>query len=222
MFGTSRVFFLGRQAVGRNIQPAKAVSIVRKPRVAIAMRIDRSRSPIRHWYENKVTRLRQCLEFPRISRIVIPAPFRHSGEGRNPEGRGECSAVEDFARRGACPPLGRRRGLAESRVANFPYQTTTPAFHTLVCRHLPASAIGTKRIPGPDPGCPGPLRLAPGIVIPVPFRHSGEGRNPEGWGNVVRSKTTRGEGLVPRWGRAGGLAKSAATFIRPHPPGSQP
>ena len=29
-------------------------------------------------------------------------------------------------------------------------------------------------------------------------------------------------GLVPRWGRAGGLAKSAATFIRPHPPGSQP
>ena len=39
----------------------------------------------------------------------------------------------------------------------------------------------------------------------LPDRHSGEGRNPEGWGegNVVRSKTSRGEGLVPRWGGGG-------------------
>ena len=50
-----------------------------------------------------------------------------------------------------------------------------------------------------------PHSTAPPFVIPAPFRHSGEGRNPEGWGegNVVRSKTTRGEGLVPRWGGGG-------------------
>ena len=28
--------------------------------------------------------------------------------------RSQCSAVEDYARRGACPPLGRRRDVAES------------------------------------------------------------------------------------------------------------
>ena len=39
----------------------------------------------------------------------------------------------------------------------------------------------------------------------LPYRHSGGGRNPEEWGgaNVVRSKTSRGEGLVPRWGGGG-------------------
>ena len=60
-----------------------------------------------------------------IRRIPSPIrpPIRHSGEGRNPEGRGggDCSAaegyarrVEDFARRGACPPLGSGWGVAES------------------------------------------------------------------------------------------------------------
>ena len=70
------------------------------------------------WCENHVTWVRQCLRVTRISRIVIPAPrssFRRRPESRG-VGRGECSAVEDFARRGACPPLGRRRGVAESAV----------------------------------------------------------------------------------------------------------
>ena len=43
---------------------------------------------------------------------------------------------------------------------------------------------------------------------------SGEGRNPEGrgWGNVVRSKTSRGEGLVPRWGRGGAWQNPPCQF----------
>ena len=61
------------------------------------------------WYENALKRL-----------ASVPAnPFiRHSAESRNPEGvgRGECSA-------GACPPLGRRRGGAESAV---PIRRTKP------------------------------------------------------------------------------------------------
>ena len=53
-------------------------------------------------------------------------PFiRHSGEGRESRGvgRGECSAVEDFARRGACPPLGPGWGMAEPAV---PFRRTNP------------------------------------------------------------------------------------------------
>ena len=45
------------------------------------------------------------------------------------------------------------------------------------------------------------------IVIPAKSlpRTPIRGRNAEGWGegNVVRSKTSRGEGLVPRWGGGG-------------------
>ena len=44
-----------------------------------------------------------------------------------------------------------------------------------------------------------PLRLSGESAPRTPIRR----RNPEAWGegNVVRSKTSRGEGLVPRWGR---------------------
>ena len=43
-------------------------------------------------------------------------PFRHSGEGRNPGvGMGKCGAVEDYARRGACPPP-----IADRRSAGGP------------------------------------------------------------------------------------------------------
>ena len=36
-------------------------------------------------------------------------------------------------------------------------------------------------------------------------------------GNVVRSKTTRGEGLVPRWGRRRGVAESAVPIRHTKP-----
>ena len=125
--------------------------------------------------------------------IVIPAkagipPNRHSGEGRNPEGRWEarpppvlvrkhvpdydpgcalqstsmtalrrrnlpnCRPMAEGGMRkcsaGACPPLGLGVGRGRIRRANSLYQTTTPAFHTSVCRHQPARAIGTKACPG--------------------------------------------------------------------------
>ena len=50
-----------------------------------------------------------------VSSCGIGPPFRHSGESRSPGGReGKCSAVEDYARRGACPPLGSGWGATES------------------------------------------------------------------------------------------------------------
>ncbi len=55
---------------------------------------------------------------------------------------GECSAVEDYARRGARPPPGSGRG--EICRAKSLYQPTTPPFQPLVCRHKRARATGTK------------------------------------------------------------------------------
>ena len=50
-----------------------------------------------------------------VSSRGIGPPFRHSGESRSPGGgEGKCSAVEDYARRGACPPLGSGWGATES------------------------------------------------------------------------------------------------------------
>ena len=93
-----------------------------------------SRTPIR----DDVTRPRMC-PHSTAPPLVVPAP--HSSFRRRPEsrgaGRGECSA-------GACPPLGRRRGVAESAV---PIRRTKPQlqlFNTLVCRRQPGWAIGTK------------------------------------------------------------------------------
>ena len=82
-------------------------------------------------YENRP--LRQPLIRHSRRPFVNPAPqssFRRRPESRG-VGRGECSA-------GACPPLGRRGGRGRIRGANSPYQATTPAFHTLVCRRQPA------------------------------------------------------------------------------------
>ena len=51
---------------------------------------------------------------------------------------GECSAVEDYARRGARPPLARRRGVAECAA---PIRRTKPQLQLFIpwcagpCRH---------------------------------------------------------------------------------------
>ena len=96
-------------------------------------------------------------------------------------------------------------------------------FHTLVCRRQPPSAIAMKACPGPRSGmmlrglgCARIPRLLLSSFRP-PIRHSGEGRNPEGrgGGNVVRSKTTRGEGLVPRWGGGGAWQNPPSQFAVP-------
>ena len=66
------------------------------------------------------------------------------------------------------------------------------------------------------PGVPA-LHDSPNRRSRPPIRHSGEGRNPagRGWGNVVRSKTTRGEGLVPRWGGGGAWQNPWCQFAVP-------
>ena len=43
-------------------------------------------------------------------------PNRDTAPESRGVGRGECSEVEDYARRGTCPPLGRRWGMAKPTV----------------------------------------------------------------------------------------------------------
>ena len=60
----------------------------------------------------------------------MPALHRRNVPNCRPIAAGgmrKCSAVEGFARRGACPPQGSGRGRI--RRANSLYQATTPAFH---------------------------------------------------------------------------------------------
>ena len=99
----------------------------------------------------------------------IRPPIRHSGEGRNPEGKGGTNHTQT-------PP------------------TTRSHFHTLVCRHQPAWTIAMKECPGPRSGIDrcGSLSFAirgiPSSIRP-PIRHSGEGRNPEGKGGTNHTQT---------------------------------
>ena len=71
-----------------------------------------SRTPIRGY----VRRPREC---PHITAhaLAIPAPpfVIPAKAGIQRGGDGKCSAVEDYARRGACPPLG-SGGVAELTV----------------------------------------------------------------------------------------------------------
>ena len=126
--------------------------------------------------------------------------FRRRPESRG-VGRGECSAVEDFARRGACPPLG-----SGGAWQNPPCQLAVPSHNSSFSYlHVPTPA-GTsdcnenvsrtpiRDVPSNQPRC----RLSPGESCRVVDQRSMAESE-----NVVRSKTTRGEGLVPRLGRVG-------------------
>ena len=82
-------------------------------------------------------RPRVCLNAT-VPALVVPAPHRsfrapirhsgppsrHSGEGRNPEGWGWGNVV-----RAACPPLGWRRGVADSAVA---FRRTKPQLQLFI------------------------------------------------------------------------------------------
>ena len=119
--------------------------------------------------------------------------FRRRPESRS--GEGECSA-------GACPPLGRRWGVAEFAL---PIRRTKPQLQLCIpwcagpCRH---ERLARK--------CPYAASIVPRNPINLPYRHSGEGRNPEGWGegSVVR-------GLVPRWGGGGAWQNPRCQFAVP-------
>ena len=106
------------------------------------------------WYENRPLRR----PVVRDSRHLIVNPAPNSSFRRRPEsrgvGRGECSAVEDFARRGACPPLGPGRGVAESAV---PIRRTKPQLQLFIPWCASASRherLVRKHVPDPDPGWP--------------------------------------------------------------------
>ena len=134
-------------------------------------------------------------------------PVRHSREGGNPR----TNIPRKIAYRDttthvhtAAPTLG---------LPYRPRRTPPP----------PALVIAMKACPGLRSGidCSGSLSFAicciPSPIRP-PIRHSGEGRNPEGWGegNVARSKTSRGEGLVPRWGWGGALQNPPCRLAVPN------
>ena len=78
-------------------------------------------------------------------------------------GMRKCSAVEDFARRGACPPQGSGWGVAKSTV---PIRRTKPQFRLFIpwcpgtSRH---GRLARKHVPYPDTGSAAPVKPA-GLV----------------------------------------------------------
>ena len=89
----------------------------------------------------------QSTSMPALHRRNLPN-CRPMADG----GMRKCSAVEDYARRGACPPLGSGWGLAESAV---PIHCTKPRLRVFIpwcagCRHV---RLVRKHIPDSDPGC---------------------------------------------------------------------
>ncbi len=108
-------------------------------------------------------------------------------------GTRKCSAVEDFARRGACPPLGSEWGVAESTVPTRHTKSQLRVFTPWCAGPSRDERSLMKACPGLRSGIDrsGSLSFAiRGIPSPIrpPVRHSGEGRNPEG---VGRGKATR-------------------------------
>ena len=92
-------------------------------------------------------------------------------------------------------------GVRHGRIrrANLPYQTTTPALHTLVCRHQPRLAIAMKTCPGSESGSDSRhssrhwyekalKRLSSAPTNPT-IRHSREGGNPRT--NIPRKNSNR-------------------------------
>ena len=132
------------------------------------------------WYENDVTRPRAC-PHSTAHLLVVPAPFvvpaPHSSFRRKPESRGagirEYSAVEDFARRGPCPPLGSGWGVAESAA---PIRRTKPQLQVFIpwcagpCRH---ERLLRKHVPDSDPGWWHAASIVPRNPTNLPDRHSG-------------------------------------------------
>ena len=96
----------------------------------------------------------------------MPAPHGRNVPNCRPMvdgGMRKCSAVEDFARRGACPPQGSWWGVAESTV---PIRCTTPQFRLFTPWCAGTSRHGRlvrKHVPYPDTGSAAPVKPA-GLV----------------------------------------------------------
>ena len=145
------------------------------------------------WYENAPTRLSSAPLNPSIPRSRHSGlSTRHSREGGNPEGKGGTNHTQTLP-------------------------TTGARFHTLVCRHQPAWAIGTKmmlrgfdsaseshqspvssfvrkHVPDSDPGFAPQSTSMPAL----PGRNVPNCRSMiDGGTRKARSKTSRGGGLSP-------------------------
>ena len=90
------------------------------------------------------------------SRHPFANPAPHSSFRRRPEsrgvGRGDRSAVEDFARRGACPPLASGWGSAESTVPIRCTKRQLPLFIPWCAGASRHERLARKHVPDSDPG----------------------------------------------------------------------
>ena len=68
-------------------------------------------------------------------------------------GMRKCSAVEDFARRGACPPLGSGWGVAQSAVLIRCTKPQLPLFIPWCAGTSRNERLVRKHVPDYDPGC---------------------------------------------------------------------
>ena len=94
--------------------------------------------------------------------FVVPAPqssFRRRPESRG-VGIGKCSAVEDYARRGACPPLGSGLGMAEPPVRIRRMKPQLPVFTPWFAGASRDERLVRKLVADSDPGWVAPLRSA--------------------------------------------------------------
>ena len=152
---------------------------------------------------------------------------------------GNVARSKKYPTRGVCPPLPavRQPTLAASHSIGRPANRRL-GFHALVCRRKPAWAIGTKACRGLRSGMTLPaldrdfeIHQTPQLSFPrrresthesrAKTRQSRNRQQPS-QGNVVRpkatqgeSKTSRGEGLVPRWGRGGEWQNPPCQFAVP-------
>ena len=104
------------------------------------------------WYENDGTRPRVCLNATAPA-LVVPAPQFVIPEkaGIQRGGDGECSAVEDYARRGACPPLGSGVGMAKP-PCQFGVPSHNSSFSYLGVPAPAGMSDCMKACPGPRSG----------------------------------------------------------------------
>ena len=127
----------------------------------------------------------QSTSMPALHRRNLPN-CRPMAEG----GTRKCSAVEDFARRGACPPLGSGWGVAESAA---PIRCTKPQLRLftpwcagnnvrlLLCVPdydpvTPTPQFGTKAHPGLRSGMCPPINLDAGTPPAEPAELQTDGR----------------------------------------------
>ena len=185
---------------------------------------------IHDWYENSIRRPREC---PHITGLALanPPPVRHSRAGGNPRTNpprqhanrdtgkhclGQCSAVEDYARRGACPPLGSRWGngvtdpapIRHSRAGGNPRTFPPP-------KNVNRDTTNYDHTDTPESGFPiGYSGDVMPLPDPAPDSTAGGGANhtriPSPCGTVHRGHIVKARDIL-RWGSSPTNRPPAAT-----------